>query len=97
MEQKNDPWQPLLTEKVPDTAKAKVSKRSPVGPGIMDNIHAPALSQAHRNRCRASVQRDMVSSPHPHPQLQAIKTESRRTRLRFTSQPSRRSKTQMRM
>ncbi|GMV52165.1 MAG: hypothetical protein AMXMBFR7_52090 [Planctomycetota bacterium] len=40
----------------------------------MDKIHALTLERAHRDRSRASVQREMLPSPHPHAQLQAIET-----------------------
>jgi hypothetical protein len=49
-------------------------KRPFIGQDIMHEIHAPAFSRTGRDRGRATMQRDMLSTPDPHPQLQALQS-----------------------
>jgi hypothetical protein len=46
----------------------------PLGQGIMYEIHAPAFSRTGRDRGRTTMQRDMLSTPDPHSQLQAVQS-----------------------
>ena len=62
----------------------------------MYKVHTPALGRTGRYGRGATMQGDVLPSPHTHPELQILESiESRRTRLRFTSQPSRRSNTKI--
>jgi len=47
-------------------------KRPAIGQGIMHEIHAPALSRTGWDRGRATMECDMLASPHPHAQGQVI-------------------------
>ena len=74
--------------------------QNPIGPSltqrVLPKIPAPTLRRPSWPRGWASMQRDRLPSPHPRRNWSPSTQYHRRTRLRLTAQPSRRSNTQMR-
>ena len=48
------------------------AKRTAIGQRVVDEVHAPSLGRARRQRRRPPMQRDVLPPAHAHPQLQAL-------------------------